>query len=35
MFVSAVKRDIMSESQALDYLDIPSSEFERLASAAS
>lgn len=35
MFVSAVKRDIMSESQALDYLDIPSSEFERLASVAS
>lgn len=35
MFLSAVKRDIISESQALDYLDIPSSEFERLAAVAS
>ena len=30
MFVSAVRRDIISESQALDYLDIPSSELERV-----
>ena len=30
IFVSAVQRDIISQSQALDYLDIPSSEFERL-----
>ena len=35
MFVTAVRRDIMSASQALDYLDIPSSEFERLAAVAS
>ncbi len=35
MFLSAVKRDIISASQALDYLDIPSSEFERLAAATS
>ena len=33
MFVSAVRREIISESQALDYLDIPSSEFERLTAA--
>jgi Zn-dependent peptidase ImmA (M78 family) len=35
MFVSAVRRDIISESQALDYLDIPSSEFERLTAVVS
>ena len=27
---NAVRRDIISETQALDYLDIPSSEFERV-----
>lgn len=30
IFVAAVQRDIISESQALDYLDIPAVEFERL-----
>ena len=35
MFVSAVRRDIISETQALDYLDIPSSEFERLTTTVS
>jgi Zn-dependent peptidase ImmA (M78 family) len=30
IFVAAVQRDIISESQALDYLDIPAAEFERL-----
>lgn len=30
LFVAAVQRDIISESQALDYLDIPAVEFERL-----
>ena len=34
IFVSAVQRDIISESQALDYLDIPAVEFERLRSDA-
>lgn len=34
MFLSAVQRDIISESQALEYLDIPSSEFERLATTS-
>lgn len=33
LFVAAVQRDVISRSQALDYLDIPSSAFERLASA--
>ncbi len=33
IFVSAVQRDIISESQALDYLDIPAVEFERLRDA--
>ena len=27
---NAVRRDIISETQALDYLDIPASEFERV-----
>jgi Zn-dependent peptidase ImmA (M78 family) len=30
IFVAAVQRDIISESQALDYLEIPAVEFERL-----
>lgn len=34
LFVSAVDRDIISRSQALDYLDIPSSEFERLTASS-
>jgi Zn-dependent peptidase ImmA (M78 family) len=34
IFVAAVQRDIISESQALDYLDIPAVEFERLRSEA-
>jgi Zn-dependent peptidase ImmA (M78 family) len=34
IFVAAVQRDIISESQALDYLDIPAVEFERLRSDA-
>ena len=34
LFSDAVRRDIISESQALDYLDIPSSEFERLTTSA-
>ncbi len=34
LFVSAVQRDLMSESQALGYLDIPSTDFERLAATA-
>lgn len=34
IFVSAVQREIISESQALDFLDIPSSEFERLSGTA-
>ena len=33
LFVAAVQRDVISRSQALDYLDIPSSAFERLAAA--
>ncbi|MBI1876123.1 MAG: ImmA/IrrE family metallo-endopeptidase [Acidobacteria bacterium] len=32
LFVAAVQHDIISESQALDYLDIPAAEFERLRS---
>ena len=32
IFVAAVQRDIISESQALDYLDIPAAEFEQLRS---
>jgi Zn-dependent peptidase ImmA (M78 family) len=35
IFVAAVRREIITESQVLDYLDIPSSEFERLAVATS
>lgn len=31
LFVAAVQRDVISRSQALDYLDIPSGAFERLA----
>lgn len=31
VFVDAVRRDIITESQALDYLDIPSADFNRLA----
>ena len=31
LFVTAVQRDIISSSQALDYLDIPSGAFDRLA----
>lgn len=34
IFVAAVQRDIISESQALDYLDIPAVEFEQLGSVA-
>jgi Zn-dependent peptidase ImmA (M78 family) len=34
IFVSAVRREVITESQALDYLDIPSSEFERLTAAS-
>ena len=34
IFVAAVQRDIISESQALDYLDIPAVEFERLRAEA-
>ncbi|HYM25815.1 MAG TPA: hypothetical protein VEU08_21505, partial [Vicinamibacterales bacterium] len=30
IFVKAVQREIISESQALNYLDIPSAEFDRL-----
>jgi hypothetical protein len=33
LFVAAVQRDVISRSQALDYLDIPSGAFERLAAA--
>ncbi|OFW48544.1 MAG: hypothetical protein A3G77_13795 [Acidobacteria bacterium RIFCSPLOWO2_12_FULL_68_19] len=33
LFVAAVQRDVISRSQALDYLDIPSDAFERLAAA--
>lgn len=33
LFVAAVHRDVISRSQALDYLDIPSGAFERLAAA--
>jgi Zn-dependent peptidase ImmA (M78 family) len=33
LFVTAVQRDVISESQALDFLDIPSGAFERLAAA--
>ena len=33
LFVTAVQRDVISRSQALDYLDIPSGAFERLAAA--
>ena len=33
IFVTAVQRDIISESQALDYMDIPAIEFERLRDA--
>ena len=33
IFVSAVRREVITQSQALDYLDIPSSDFERLAAA--
>lgn len=31
LFVEAVRRDVITESQALDYLDIPSADFDRLA----
>ena len=31
LFVTAVQRDIISSSQALDYLDVPSGAFDRLA----
>lgn len=34
LFVAAVQRDVISRSQALDYLDIPSSAFDRLAAAS-
>lgn len=34
LFVAAVKADVISESQALDYLDIPSEAFEDIFSAA-
>jgi Zn-dependent peptidase ImmA (M78 family) len=34
VFVSAVEREIISQSQALDYLDIPAAEFDRLAGRA-
>jgi hypothetical protein len=30
LFVTAVNRDVISRSQALDYLDIPDVEFDRL-----
>lgn len=33
LFVAAVQRDVISRSQALEYLDIPSGAFERLAAA--
>ena len=33
LFVAAVQRDVISRSQALDYLDMPSDAFERLAAA--
>ena len=35
VFVSAVRREIITESQALDYLDIPSSDFERMMAVTS
>lgn len=31
VFVEAVRRDVITESQALDYLDIPAADFDRLA----
>ncbi|HUR20851.1 MAG TPA: ImmA/IrrE family metallo-endopeptidase [Vicinamibacterales bacterium] len=31
MFIDAVRRDVISESQALDFLDIPSRAFEQMA----
>ncbi len=31
VFVEAVRRDVITESQALDYLDIPVADFDRLA----
>lgn len=31
LFVEAVRREVITESQALDYLDVPSSEFAHLA----
>ena len=31
LFVTAVHRDVISRSQALDYLDIPDVEFDRIA----
>jgi len=34
LFVAAVQRDVISESQALDVLDIPSGTFERIEAAA-
>ena len=33
LFIDAVRRDVISESQALDYLDIPSRAFEQMAGA--
>jgi hypothetical protein len=29
--VTAVSRDVISRSQALDYLDVPDGEFDRIA----
>lgn len=34
VFVEAVRREVITESQALDYLDIPVADFARLAQAA-
>jgi Zn-dependent peptidase ImmA (M78 family) len=34
VFVEAVRREVITESQALDYLDIPVADFARLAHAA-
>ncbi len=34
LFVEAVQRDVITRSQALDYLDIPSGAFDRLVTAA-
>ena len=33
IFVTAVERDVITESQAIDYLDVPVADFERLRSS--